>query len=185
MTWFSIAIRWLLGIGLLGFGFSLLANELGGDGDLSDHLELPLHEARRGISLKHLGIGAGSIIVGILVIAPDIVRLAASPFLAFIDSIFLPGQRGGKPELNLRLPAFYREKERYDDALAEYRKIIRYYPKEPEGWIGAIELLAETFDEKEEARKLYARARRKLRENPDALVEVESRWHRLANEFDL
>ncbi|MCB1230016.1 MAG: hypothetical protein KDN19_07115 [Verrucomicrobiae bacterium] len=186
MSWLPIAIRWLLGIGLLGMGISYLAGELNSviGLDVNEGLppsspeSIPVHND---IAIGNLFLGFGFIIAGAIVIAPDIVRLAASPLLALIDSIFLPGQRGGKPDLNLKLPQFYREQCRYDDAMAEYRKIIRYYPEQVEGWIGAMELLVKIFDEPEAARKLYEKGRRKLRHRPEAIEELAAAWENLVH----
>ncbi len=183
MSWFITAIRWLIGLGLLGFGISLITREIPPTSPPAD-VEIGLDSLRPDLHFGRLFLGMASIIAGAIAIAPDLIRVAASPLLGLIDSIFLPGRRGGKPDLNLRLPVYYREQERYEDALAEYRKIIRFHPERPEGWIGAIELLLEPFERPAKARKLYERGRRKLRAFPDALAELETRWRQLAGERD-
>lgn len=88
-------------------------------------------------------------------------RLVTKPFRLLADWIFFPGEHLRKPILNRKLPAHYLKEERYEEALAEYRKILKYYPEETEAWEKAIWLEAEIFGRTNEAVKLVRSARRR------------------------
>ncbi|MCB1065356.1 MAG: hypothetical protein KDN20_20875 [Verrucomicrobiae bacterium] len=165
-------IRWGFGIGFIGIGISMMADGMPSFPGMEEE-QLPLHN---GVQIGSIFLGITLIILAAVIVAPDLCRLAASPFTAMIDAIFLPGGRADKPDLNLRLPAFYLKEERFDDALAEYLKIIRYHPDEVEGWIGAIALWIDPFDEPEKARKLYEKAGRRFRHDGEARARLEEAW---------
>lgn len=127
-------------------------------------------------------VGTILILLGASCLAGGLVRLAASPFTAFIDSVFLPGEKGGKPALNLELPAFYERQNRFEEALTEYQKMIRFHPEQPIGWLGAIRLLLGTFEDQRQARRLYEKARRRFRSDQDTLASLEKTWREAGGE---
>ncbi len=176
MTLLSRIIRWLFGIGCLGTGISLVADAVNWRPPVEDELA-PI----QGFEIGDLLLGMGLIVLGTVAIAPDLVRLAASPFNALVDAVFLPGGHADRPVLNLKLPAYYLREERFEEALEEYRKLIRYHPGEVEGWIGAIDLLATTFDEPRKAHRLYRKARRRFRNDAAALGALEAAWLRIGS----
>ncbi|MCB1086354.1 MAG: tetratricopeptide repeat protein [Verrucomicrobiae bacterium] len=181
--------RLLFAAGCFGCGLWLLANVLGMNPTPAD-----LDAADEGIRLApspalevafSFGGGVFLLIVGLFCAGPELAAIAAAPLHALVDAIYLPGGRASKPELNLKLPAFYVKEGRTEEALAEYRKILRYHPDTLEAWIGAIDLLTESFGEFDEARRLFDKGRRRFREQPEKLVELESHWHRVANRFEI
>lgn len=107
------------------------------------------------------------LLVGAGCLAPALVGWIARPFTAFIDSVFHPRQRADKPPVNLELPAYYERQSRFEDALEEYRKIVRFHPEEPAGWQGVIRLLREPFHAPKEAEKIRRKAVRRFRSQPE------------------
>ncbi len=51
----------------------------------------------------------------------------------FVDVIY-PGSRASKPQLSYVLARLYRDQARLAESIAEYEKIIRYYPKERDAY---------------------------------------------------
>ncbi len=73
-------------------------------------------------------------ILSAMLIAPEIATLASSGFTGFIDAVFFPGGREKLPPYTLKLARFYVEKQRWDDAEAEYARMLSFYPDQPEAW---------------------------------------------------
>lgn len=136
-------IRWLFGIGLLG---------------LSYHFATTGYESG---NLSRVVGGAGLFVLGIIFLWKTIFYLATRPLMRMVDSLFFPGGQLEKPVLNLKLPAYYINEERYDEALAEYRKILKHYPNEVEAYEKSIWLLHEVFDDPSSAGRLIRRAKRR------------------------
>lgn len=171
--------RWLFGIGCLGLGAWLVADGLRAEVSLipDPDSELPA-TTLRDTAASLIG-GGLLILIGAIALATELAALAAIPLHAFIDAIYLPGGRADKPTLNLKLPAYYREQDRPNDALAEYRKILRHHPDTLEAWLGALDLLVLTFEDTAAARRLYARGRRRFRRDAEKLAALESHWQSL------
>lgn len=141
--YFSSIIRWLFGVGLLGLSY---------------------HYATTGYEDGQFGRilgGAGLFVLGILFLWRTIFHLATRPLTRLVDSLFFPGGKLGKPLLNLKLPAYYINEGRYEEALAEYRKILKYYPDEIEAYEKTIWLLHDVFDDARGAEKLIRRAKKR------------------------
>ena len=69
-----------------------------------------------------------------MLIAPEIAIVASSGFTRFIDAVFFPGGREAKPPYTLKLARFYVEKQRWEEAEAEYARMLSFYPDQPEAW---------------------------------------------------
>ena len=138
-TW----LRWVFAIGCFGVSFSLVK-----DGYVN------VNATRLLTGLLFFVIGIGSILT-------SLIRIATRPLTFVIDSIFFPGGRLRKPVKNLKLPRYYEKEFRFDDALLEYEKIIRYYPDEVAAYEGAIRLLIREFDDYPAAEKLFTKSRRR------------------------
>lgn len=100
-------------------------------------------------------------LVGVLCFWKTIFHVATRPLILMVDSLFFPGGELEKPVLNLKLPRYYIEQGRFDEALTEYRRILKYYPDETEAYEKAVWLYLEVFDEPTQARRLISRARRR------------------------
>jgi tetratricopeptide (TPR) repeat protein len=139
----SSIIRWLFGFGLLG---------------LSYHFTTTGYE---GEDMLLVLAGAGLFLLGIVFLWKTIFYLATRPLTRMVDSLFFPGGKLAKPLLNLKLPAYYINEGRYEEALAEYRKILKHYPDEAEAYEKTIWLLHEIFEDPSGARSLIRRAKRR------------------------
>jgi hypothetical protein len=113
------------------------------------------------VNLPRLLLAAAAFLASMAFLWTTIFRLATKPILVFIDLVFSPGGRLEKPVLNLKLPAHYLKAERYEEALAEYRKILKHHPGETEAWEKAIWLESEVFGRRKAAAKLRRAARRR------------------------
>ena len=141
--YYSSVIRWLFGVGLLGLAY---------------------HYATTGYEYGQFGRilgGAGLFVLGILFLWKTIFHLATRPLTRLVDSLFFPGGKLGKPLLNLKLPAYYINEGRYDEALVEYRKTLKHYPDEIEAYEKTIWLLHDVFQDKSAAEKLIRKAKRR------------------------
>jgi hypothetical protein len=79
-------------------------------------------------------------ILAAMMLAPEGAALASSGFTRFIDAVFFPGGREAKPPYSLKLARFYAEKERWDEAEAEYARMLEFYPDMREAWQERLEL---------------------------------------------
>ncbi|MEX2578239.1 MAG: hypothetical protein WD342_04210 [Verrucomicrobiales bacterium] len=136
-------LRWLLGTGFFGLSFWCVQEGL--------------RETDYGLIFSAVPL----FLFGVAAFWKTIFHLATRPLILMVDAVFFPGGELPKPVLNLKLPSFYINEGRYDEALTEYRKILKYYPDEIEAYEKAIWLYCEIFEEPREARKLVARARRR------------------------
>ncbi|MCP5540178.1 MAG: hypothetical protein H7A52_08570 [Akkermansiaceae bacterium] len=127
------------------------------------------------------------LLVAAVLVAPDVIALLSAPVRALVDAIYFPRHHGGKPPLSYQLADFYGKEERHTDALEAYEEILRHYPDEPRAYRGALELLVTVFGEKDRARRLYQKARRRLRHRvpPAEWAELEALWTRLRNEHGI
>lgn len=171
-------VRWTGAAGCLGLGAWLVTRSLGAGGAVPEIEGVPPAPPFLPVAGGLIG-GILLAILGILALAPELAALASTPLRALVDAIYLPGGRADKPTLDLKLPAYYLQQDRPGDALSEYRKILRHHPGTLEAWTGALDLLAGPFADPAAARRLFARGRRRLRHDPEALAALEGHWRRL------
>lgn len=100
-------------------------------------------------------------VLGVIAILTNLIEILTKPFTMFIDAVFFPGGAFSKPVLNLKLPEYYLREGRFDEALDEYKKIIRHYPDEAAAYEGAIDLLVNEFKDLGEAKKLHRKSKRR------------------------
>lgn len=96
--------------------------------------------------------------IGLIALWESLFAAATRPFIILIESILFPATKFNNPPLNLKLPGFYINEGRYDEAPIEYRKIIKHYPAETGTYEKAIWLCVEIFEEPEESIKFFKRA---------------------------
>jgi hypothetical protein len=113
------------------------------------------------LNLPRLLIAAAAFLASMSFLWAIIFRLATKPLMLLVDLVFSPGGHLAKPLLNLKLPAHYLKEGRHEEALAEYRRILKYHPDETEAWEKAIWLEAEIFGRTAEAARLVRSARRR------------------------
>ncbi len=164
-------IRWILAIAALGYLRKLMPQ-----------LHAALPESDDG-AVKLLFLCFGVVVVFLLLVGRDIFQVVSKPLSWALESFYFPRDRSAKPTVNYKLPEYYIEQERFEDAMNEYLKIIRYHPQEAKAYIGAFELAVTELHDDETAKQIYSKARRKLKNNPEELMWLEARWDRLANEW--
>lgn len=69
-----------------------------------------------------------------MLLVPEATSLLSSGFTGFIDALFFPGSREKKPPYTLKLARFYVQKQRWDEAEAEYARMLSFYPDQLEAW---------------------------------------------------
>lgn len=62
-------------------------------------------------------------------------------------NIFFPSEEFSRPPLSYKLARHYRMVRRFEDALAQYRKIIRYYPEETDAYLELLAIAEELGDQ--------------------------------------
>ena len=102
-----------------------------------------------------------SFAAGLAAVWESLFAAVTRPLMILIESIIFPGTKFNKPTLNLKLPAYYVKEGRYNDALDEYRKVLKHYPDETKAYDEAIWLYTEIFEETEKALKLFNKAKRR------------------------
>ena len=152
----SVAARWVTaGLASVG-GFALLARVPRGDWDWS--------------VLGKLLPGLGGLLIGVVLVAPELVRWALTPFSNLLDSILMPSETV-VPPADLKLARFYGQSLRYAEASEEYARVLQYHPDHTEACLEGIRAAGLAGDERQ-AKKFYLAARRVLRgRNQRSLLE--------------
>ena len=146
--------RWTLGFCFFSLGYWLL--------------ETAIENKRNSLLFGSMGL----FVLGALSFWKTVFFLATRPLMLFIDSLFFPGGRLEKPSLNLKLPSHYLSQERYTEALEEYRKIMKFYPEEPEAYEKAAWLYLHIFGEKGAAERVIRRAKRRNVELSEQILQM-------------
>ena len=130
---------------------------------------------RRGLAVA-CGVGAFACIrwheAGILIALPlgIVTGLLAlpellSPFFWLIDSLFGTGRESGRlPPLDLRLARFYVQEERWEEAFAEYERILRLRPWVEEAYLQLFKLGARLGRSERWGAQLLRKAQRRMRD---------------------
>lgn len=124
--------------------------------------------------LAGLAMFFGILVMVLLVVflpVPEVTMLASSGFTGFIDAVFFPGGRESKPPYTLKLARFYVEKQRFDEAEAEYARMLSFYPDQVEAWQERLALAFRRTDEADPApEEILAAAIKALRKAEDREV---------------
>lgn len=139
-------IRWLAAAGLFYFAWKTI---------------LPLRDLEAKADPGPILLAAFAFFTGSVLIWSDVFRLATLPLTALIDSLIFPRAKLARPLLNLKLPAHYLAEGRHEEALEEYRKILKHHPDETEAYEKAVWLEASIFHRPAAAEKLLRRAARR------------------------
>lgn len=105
-------------------------------------------------------VGLVLIIAGIMPFALDLARFLATPYLNFINSVYLPGGHGKRPPLNLDLPLYYERFGREEEAVEAYETMARHYPRELRPYARLLRIHRDVFGEEEAAALWLKRGRR-------------------------
>ena len=143
----TVLARWIAAALVGGGGLCLLARVMEAESDWV---------AIFGKSL----FGLAAMISGVLLIAPECVGWALSPFTGLLDRILLPSE-SGPPPADYTLARLYGGQLRYEEACEEYAKIIHYHPEQINACLEGIDAARRAGNE-EQARRFYRAARRIL-----------------------
>lgn len=101
--------------------------------------------------------------------------------LLLIDLIMFPGEPGDPPPALYKLPEWYISENRFGEALAEYEKIAKAHPREPECWAGMVDVLATHMGNLDGARKAARKGLRKLR-SKETRDQLKRHYHAVTGE---
>lgn len=137
----SAIIRWALAIGILALciGQMISAFKTPGLG-----------------AAGHLIISFGSLLAFLLLISPETIIPGCELFSRLFTSIVLPDDKHRRPPLSYLLARRYRKQLRPAEAVAEYQRIIHYYPDEQDAYLELIALAHNVGNER--LAKKYTRA---------------------------
>jgi hypothetical protein len=147
MTWKKT--RWLLAAGCLLLSWKLMAAVLRVDGFSLDALS----------AAPSAIFSVASFVTAVFLMAPETAFWAAEVFSRPFVAILFPSDHFSRPPLTYRLARYYRDVKRWKDAARQYRKIIRYYPKERDAYVELLDVAEKMHDE--ELHQEYTRLFRK------------------------
>ena len=104
----------------------------------------------------------GFIVAATMLLLPETVPFVSRPFTAFIDGIYGTGPGKEKPPFDCRLARGYVKQERYEDAVDEYARVMKYHPKEMEPYRESIQVLLNKLRDREGAEDVLDLGLRKL-----------------------
>jgi len=116
-------------------------------------------------------------IAGVLLISRELTTWVTAPIWRFLTGIVFPDEKFDRPPVNYALPRSYRNRQRFDDAIEEYRKILHHHPQELPAYLECMEVMAEAGD-LPGAQKVRATGLRRLR-SPEARNEVKKKFDSL------
>ena len=111
------------------------------------------------------------IVVGLLIL-PELLHFAAEPLLIWIDSLFFPRGRLGKPPVDYRLTDFYMERGEYEKLADAHEEHLRNHPRELRPYVELIVAYRHHLGEPVRAKKLLVQARRKLSQKDFAELDA-------------
>ncbi|MEO8205247.1 MAG: hypothetical protein ABI615_03645 [Chthoniobacterales bacterium] len=123
-------IRWLLALGVL-----YLAGKMMFIGFKTD-----------GLGVIGLLYAVSGLIAAVIITSPETVRFLTTPITRFLGGLTFPESRNTKPILSYTLARHYEEQERYSESIEEYKKIIRYYPKEQKAYLEMLAIAMQSND---------------------------------------
>ncbi len=167
----SVIVRWIVAALIGGGGVFLLARVMA-------------HESNWMSVFGKSLFGISAMITGVLLVSPELVRLAVAPISHLIDSVLLPSETV-TPPADLKLARFYGQAMRYDEACEEYERILHYHPDHPDAHLEGIRAAALAGNERLAA-KFYHHAQRHLRsrETRGLLDAVYAARHQLLGDTD-
>ena len=128
MKFVAVLLRWLLAGGCLYLAVRQMTSALKIDGLAA---------------APFLLFGFGAFIVAIFFIAPETVVKVCEFCSRPLTNIIYPSATAEKPPLSYRLAHLYTKQLRFADAVEEYQKIIRYYPRERTAYLELLALARE------------------------------------------
>jgi hypothetical protein len=107
-------------------------------------------------------------VTSVLLVIPETAKRVAEWCARPFADILFPSEEFTRPPLNYQLARRYRDELRWEDAAIQYKKIIRYYPKEREAYVELLGVAEHLPDKK--LRERYAEMLRKRFQQSEAEV---------------
>ncbi len=104
-------LRWAIGLWMIWYSLRFI--------DEAVHYD-PLNVF---VAVSLLGMGGA-------LISWELTKIVSQPLQWLIDFIYWPGGRDARPPLDYRLADHYRKTRDFESAVAEYSKIVHFYPQE-------------------------------------------------------
>lgn len=150
----GIVFRWIAAAGLLRIASQLIAkaetNYAPTPEDLGFKVEM----------MFPILFAIGALLIGIALIAPEVVRFLLRPVYHWIEGLYGSGDHSAKPPLDYRLARLYVRQGKLDSAAELYERILRYYPEEPDAYRELLEVYAYDPASPKHVKKLIAKARK-------------------------
>lgn len=124
----AVLLRWLLAGGCFYFSVRYMA------------MAVKLESLAAAPSLFF---GIGAFIFAIFLISPETVVKICEFCSRPLTNIIYPSATADKPPLTYRMAHLYTKQMRFADAVAEYQKIIQYYPRERTAYLELLALARE------------------------------------------
>ncbi len=156
-----VLLRWLAAIALWAVAYWMASKAIPAE---------TLTEGAPEVPADRFLTAMGLLLVGAILIAPELIHWITYPFHRFFNNVFFPGENAIPPP-DYNVTRVYREQERFEEAIEQYFTILHNHPQELLAYIEGIETAFESGDEAS-ALKLLHLAQRKL-ETPVARDEVE------------
>jgi tetratricopeptide (TPR) repeat protein len=122
-------------------------------------------------ALKIPGIGAAGPVIlsmvafvsAVLLIAPETAFWLAEQIAKPFANLFFPSESFKSPPVSYLLAHRYRSERRFDEAIAQYEKIIEFHPRQRDAYLELIEV-ARLLGDEERAEKYTALMQRRFPE---------------------
>lgn len=119
-------------------------------------------------------------LIGVVILmAPELLRLATWPVMKLVDSLVYPNERFQRPPLDQRLALFYIRRGMWERAAEEYERIISYYPEELELYEALMKIYTGPLADPVAARSLWRRARWRLWRHPRLVHALKHKLRRV------
>jgi hypothetical protein len=99
-------------------------------------------------ALGHIIFSMTGFIMAVLLIAPETVFRMAEWISRPFAELFFPSEEYKKPPLSYQMARRYASTRRFEEAAAEYEKIIHYHPQEHDAYVELLEVAKKLKDDK-------------------------------------
>lgn len=165
-------IRWLLAAGCIGLCLWLMMHAMSAEASATaaaspspaEEISTSANAAR---PMPYLVFAGFALIGAVILIAPDTIGMLCGAVGQMFGNVIFPEQWNAKPGLSYTLPRHYMNEGRFEEAVAEYEKILRYYPEEKDAHVELLTAAAQCGDT-----KAYNKYAKLLKKRFDCELEV-------------
>lgn len=121
----------------------------------------------------HIIFSMTAFIMAVLLIAPETAFRIAEWISRPFAELFFPSEEFKKPPLSYKMARRYTSTRRFEEAAAEYEKIIHYHPQEHDAYVELLEVAKKLGDDKLHAKCAHV-LRHRFHEEVPPMPETES-----------